>query len=56
MRLRELRQIADDHAARFSSEGLTALLRTLQRELDDEYFDAAERSPEAAADSGTANC
>ena len=40
VRLRELRQIADDHAARFSSEGLTALLRTLQLELDDEYFDA----------------
>jgi hypothetical protein len=39
-RLRELRQVADDHAAKFSSGGLAALFRTLQRELDDAYFDA----------------
>ena len=38
-RLRELRQIADEHAGKFSSAGLTTLLRTLQRELDDGYFE-----------------
>ncbi len=39
VRLRELRQIADEHAAKFASDGLTTLLRGLQRELDDEYFE-----------------
>ncbi len=39
-RLRQLRQVADDHAARFSSDGLTTFFRTVQRELDDEYFEA----------------
>jgi len=38
VRLRDLRQLADDHAASFRSEGLVTLLHTLQRELDDEYF------------------
>jgi MutS domain V len=38
-RLRQLRKIADDHAGRFRSEGLAALAGTLQRELDDEYFE-----------------
>ena len=38
-RLRQLRQIADDHAGKFRSDGLTALFATLQRELDDEYFE-----------------
>ena len=37
-RLRQLRQIADDHAGKFRSSGLTMLFATLQRELDDEYF------------------
>jgi len=37
-RMRELRQIADQHVEKFRSEGLRNLLRTLQRELDDEYF------------------
>jgi DNA mismatch repair ATPase MutS len=37
-RLRELRRIADEHAGNFRSDGLTALFATLQRELDDEYF------------------
>jgi hypothetical protein len=39
VRLRELRRVADEHAARFRSPGLTALLQTLQMELDDEYFE-----------------
>jgi len=39
VRLRELRQIADEHAAKFRSPGLTALLQTLQLELDDDYFE-----------------
>jgi hypothetical protein len=37
-RLKQLRRIADEHAERFHSVGLTTLFRTLQRELDDEYF------------------
>ena len=37
-RLRQLRQIADDHAAEFRSDGLRRLFATLQRDLDDEYF------------------
>ena len=38
-RLRQLRQIADDHAGKFRSDGLRTLFATLQRELDDEYFE-----------------
>jgi len=38
-RLRDLRQLADDHVAKFRSEGVVSLLHTLQRELDDDYFD-----------------
>ena len=38
-RLRQLRQIADDHAGTFGSEGLMALFAALQRELDDAYFE-----------------
>jgi MutS domain V len=38
VRLRELRRVADDHAGKFRSEGLTTLFGTLQRELDDDYF------------------
>jgi DNA mismatch repair ATPase MutS len=37
-RLRQLRTIADDNAEEFRSDGVTALLATLRRELDDEYF------------------
>ncbi len=38
-RLKQLRQIADDHAEKFRSDGLRALFAALQRELDDEYFE-----------------
>jgi hypothetical protein len=38
-RLRQLRQIADDHAQKFRSDGLRTLFATLQRELDDGYFE-----------------
>jgi MutS domain V len=38
-RLRQLRKIADEHPGKFRSEGLTTLFRTLQRELDDDYFE-----------------
>jgi hypothetical protein len=38
-RLRQLRRIADDRAGTFGSEGLMALFATLQRELDDAYFE-----------------
>ena len=38
VRLKQLRKIADDHAERFHSAGLATLFRTLQLELDDEYF------------------
>jgi MutS domain V len=43
VRLRELRGIADSHADKFRSEGLTALFRTLQLELDDDYFETLSR-------------
>jgi DNA mismatch repair ATPase MutS len=36
--LKRLRQIADEHAHRFRSEGLTAFFDMLRRELDDDYF------------------
>jgi DNA mismatch repair ATPase MutS len=42
-RLRELRQVADDHIAKFSSAGLLTLLRSLQRDLDDQYFEELSR-------------
>jgi len=38
-RLRQLRQIADDHAGKFRSRGLRALFAALQGDLDDEYFE-----------------
>jgi hypothetical protein len=41
-RLRELRRVADDQAGTFRSEGLTTLVRTLQRDLDDDYFQALD--------------
>jgi MutS domain V len=43
VRLRELRQVADDHAGKFSSPGLTSLLRSLHQDLDDQYFEALGR-------------
>jgi MutS domain V len=38
-RLRQLRQVTDDHAGKFRSDGLRALFATVQRELDDAYFE-----------------
>ena len=38
-RLRQLRRIADDHAGKFRSDGMRTLFATLQRKLDDEYFE-----------------
>jgi MutS domain V len=38
-RLRQLRQIADEQAGRFGSDGLRTLFATLQRELADDYFE-----------------
>ena len=38
-RLRQLRQIADDHAGKFRSDGMRTLFSTLYRELEDEYFE-----------------
>jgi hypothetical protein len=37
-RLRQLRQIADDHAGAFRSDGLGTLFAAVRHELDDEYF------------------
>jgi hypothetical protein len=37
-RLRQLRQIADDHALDFRSDGIRRLFTTLQHDLDDDYF------------------
>ncbi len=42
-RLRQLRQVADAHAGKFSSDGMSTLLATLRRELDDEYFQTLSR-------------
>lgn len=42
-RLRQLRRLADEHAGSFRSGGLTALVSSLQRDLDDEYFDTVAR-------------
>jgi len=42
-RIRELRRIADNHSEKFHSDGLVALLTTLRRELDDEYFETLNR-------------
>lgn len=36
--LRSVRQLADEHAAAFSSQGFTRLFASLQTELDDEYL------------------
>jgi len=36
--LKKLRQIADEHAAKFVSAGFTTLFTTLRQELSDEYF------------------
>ena len=41
--LRRLRGIAEQHAARFESEGLSRLFTMLKNELSDEYFAAIER-------------
>jgi hypothetical protein len=38
-RLRQLRQIADEHAGNFRSDGMRALFATMARELGDEYFE-----------------
>ncbi len=38
-RLRQLRQIADDHGGEFRSDGMRRLFATLRRDLDDAYFD-----------------
>ncbi|MHB1709855.1 MAG: MutS-related protein [Acidimicrobiales bacterium] len=38
VRLKELRKVADDHAYKFRSGGLATLYQSLQRELDDQYF------------------
>ena len=43
VRLRELRQIADDRGGKFRAPGLTAFFGSLQRELDDEYFSTLSR-------------
>jgi hypothetical protein len=38
-RLRQLRQIADEHGGEFRSDGMRRLFTTLQRDLDDDYFE-----------------
>ena len=38
-RLRQLREVADQHVGKFRSDGLVTLLRSLQRDLDDAYFE-----------------
>ncbi len=43
VRLRQLRMVADEHGGKFRSDGLTTFFRTVQRELDDEYFETLGR-------------
>lgn len=40
--LRELKQIADEHAGRFESEGFIRFFNMIQEELDDAYFATVE--------------
>lgn len=40
--LKKLRRIADVHAERFESEGMTTFFAMIQRELDDAYFDSID--------------
>jgi DNA mismatch repair ATPase MutS len=40
--LRQLRQVADEHAGKFRSDGFTELFGMLKRELDDDYFATVE--------------
>ncbi len=41
--LKELRNIADEHADQFQSEGFTIFFAMLKRELDDEYFATVQK-------------
>ena len=41
--LKDLRNIADEHAGQFQSEGFTAFFAMLQRELGDEYFTTVQK-------------
>jgi hypothetical protein len=43
VRLRQLRQLADDHGGKFRSAGFTEFIGTVRAELDDGYFDALGR-------------
>ena len=43
VRLKELRRVADSHVGKFRSEGLATLLRSLQRDLDDDYLETLDR-------------
>ena len=36
--LKKLKNIADEHADKFESEGFTAFFAMIKKELDDEYF------------------
>jgi DNA mismatch repair ATPase MutS len=40
--LRRLRQVTDEHAAEFDSEGFTRFCAMLAEELDDDYFDVVD--------------
>jgi len=40
--LKQLKNIADEHADKFESEGFTAFFAMLSRELDDEYFGSVQ--------------
>lgn len=42
-RLRQLRRIADDHAATFTSDGMRRFFQTVRRELDDDYLGLLDR-------------
>ena len=46
--LRRLREMADEHAAKFSSPGFTRFFAMLGEELDEDYFDAGRGPPQDA--------
>ena len=46
--LKKLRNIADEHAGKFESEGFRAFFAMLKKELSDEYFASVQQSSKAS--------
>ena len=54
-RLRQLRQVADDHAGKFSSDGLVTLLRSLRARPGRRVLRDTQRPPQASCGSTAAS-